>query len=135
MWGGAWWTPLAHGLPALVPELYKAISRLNADYQFGNIFVEFPLTVNAFQLCYVCWSNTNISKNWVDPPSASPWYIRHANFVISMTADDLALNPVRAKLFRGNITMQLHFMSFRHIDMTPVIEIFLRVRKELTYFT
>ena len=37
--------------------------------------------------------------------------------------------------FRGNKNRYLHFMSFFHIDMTQVVEIFPQVRQELTYFT
>ena len=28
------------------------------------------------------------------------------------------INPLRAKLFRGNINIYLHFVSFLHIDTT-----------------
>ena len=35
----------------------------------------------------------------------------------------LCLNPLRAKFFRGNINIYLHFMSLLHIDMTQVLKI------------
>ena len=34
-----------------------------------------------------------------------------------------AFNPLRAKFFKGNINIYLHFVSFRHIDATQVVEI------------
>ena len=36
---------------------------------------------------------------------------------------------------RGNKNIYLHFMSFRRIDMTRVVEILPQIRQELTYFT
>ena len=45
------------------------------------------------------------------------------------------LNPLRAKCFRGNINIYLHFMSLLHIDMTQVLKVLPRVRPELTYST
>ena len=33
------------------------------------------------------------------------------------------INPLRAKFFRENINIYLHFMSFLHINKTQVIEI------------
>ena len=40
----------------------------------------------------------------------------------------LTINPLRAKFFRGNINMYLHFMSLLHIDMTQVLKIPSQVR-------
>ena len=40
-----------------------------------------------------------------------------------------ALNPLRAKFFRGNKNIYLHFMSLLHIDMTQVVEIYSQVRQ------
>ena len=34
-----------------------------------------------------------------------------------------SLNPLRAKLFKGNKNIYLHFMSFLHIDLTRVLKI------------
>ena len=45
------------------------------------------------------------------------------------------VNPLRAKLFRGNINMHLHLMSFLHIDMPQIIETRPRIRAGLSYFT
>ena len=38
------------------------------------------------------------------------------------------INPLRAKFFRVNINMSLHFMSFLHIDMTQVPKILPQIR-------
>ena len=45
------------------------------------------------------------------------------------------LNPLRAKLFRGNIYIYLHFVSFLHIDTMQVVEILPQVRHGPTYST
>ena len=42
-------------------------------------------------------------------------------------------NRLRAKFFRGNTNMYLHFMSFLHIDLTQVLKILPRVREGPTY--
>ena len=47
----------------------------------------------------------------------------------------LHINPLRAKFFRGNINIYLHFVSFLYTDMTQVVEILPQVRKESTYST
>ena len=46
-----------------------------------------------------------------------------------------ALNPLRAKFFRGNINIFLHFMSLLHIDVTHVLKIRSQVRPGPTYST
>ena len=45
------------------------------------------------------------------------------------------LNPLCAKVFKGNKNIYLHFMSFLHMDKTQVVEILLHVRQEITYST
>ena len=44
-------------------------------------------------------------------------------------------DPLRAKLFRGNINIYLYFMSLLHIDMTHVLKILPRARPGPTYST
>ena len=44
-------------------------------------------------------------------------------------------NPLRAKFFRGNINIYLHFVSFLHIDTTWVVEILPKIRQKPTYST
>ena len=39
------------------------------------------------------------------------------------------INPLRAKFFKGNIYIYLHFVSFLHIDATQVIEILPEIRQ------
>ena len=39
------------------------------------------------------------------------------------------VNPLRAKFFRGNIDMYLHFVSFLHIGTTQVVEILPQIRQ------
>ena len=45
------------------------------------------------------------------------------------------LNPLRAKFFRGNINIYLHFMSLFHIDVAQKLKILSQVRPGLTYST
>ena len=45
------------------------------------------------------------------------------------------VNPLRAKFFRGNINIYLHFVSFLHIDTMQVVEILPQTRQEPTYST
>ena len=47
----------------------------------------------------------------------------------------ICVNSLRAKLFRGNINVYLHFMSLLHIDMAQVLKILPQVRPGLTYST
>ena len=46
-----------------------------------------------------------------------------------------SFNPLRAKFFRGNINIYLHFVSFLHIDMTQVVEILPQMGQQPTYST
>ena len=47
----------------------------------------------------------------------------------------LTLYSLCAKYFRKNQNIYVHFMSFLHIDMTQVVEIFPQVRQAPTYST
>ena len=51
------------------------------------------------------------------------------------SADADVINPLRAKFFRGNINIYLHFVLFLHIDTTQVVEILPEIRQEPTYPT
>ena len=44
-------------------------------------------------------------------------------------------NTLRAKFFRGNINIYLHFVTFLHIDTTQVVAILPQIRQEPTYST
>ena len=43
------------------------------------------------------------------------------------------VNPLRAKLFKGNKNIYLHFMSFLHIDLTQVLKILPQLRAGSSY--
>ena len=45
------------------------------------------------------------------------------------------INPLRAKFFRVNINIYLHFVSFLHIGTKQVVEILPQIRQESTYST
>ena len=62
----------------------------------------------------------------------------HIPTFTSSTVTDLQvwlINPLRAKFFRGNINIYLHFVLFLHIDATQVVEILPQIRQEPTYST
>ena len=40
----------------------------------------------------------------------------------------IAVNPLRAKLFRGNINKYLDYVPFLHIDATQLVEILPPIR-------
>ena len=67
----------------------------------------------------------------------SSW-IRH-HYTIPTVAYIVSLrkiiNPIRAKFFRRNKNIYLHFVSFLHIDTTQVVEIHPQIRQEPTYST
>ena len=48
---------------------------------------------------------------------------------------EIWVNSLRAKFFRGNINIYLHFMSFLHTNKTQVVEIPRRVRQGPVYST
>ena len=71
---------------------------------------------------------------WRDVPPSSlsrdsvmtrKWFPRYWLFV----------NPLRAKLFRGDINIYSHFVSFLHIDAMQVVEILPQIRQEPNYST
>ena len=43
------------------------------------------------------------------------------------------INPLRAKFFRENINIYLHFVSFPYIGTVQVIEILSQITQEHTY--
>ena len=45
------------------------------------------------------------------------------------------LNPLLARIFRGNKNIYLHSMSLVHIDMTQAVEILPQVWQEFAYLT
>ena len=61
-------------------------------------------------------------------PGACP--INHIliEFKITPKFEVIWFNPLHAKLFRVNLNMYLHFMSFLHIDMTQVLKILPQIR-------
>ena len=106
------------------------------------------LVVNSFRPGDIYWAGSGSSLFWVmacrlfgtkplpDPMltyiKLDPWECTSEKFE---TKQNKSLNSLHAKLFRGNINMYLHFMSFLHTDMPKIIEILPRIRPGLTYFT
>ena len=42
--------------------------------------------------------------------------------------------PLRAKFFRENINIYLHFVSYLHIDTTQIVEILPQIRQEYLFY-
>ena len=62
------------------------------------------------------------------------WAIKSNRWIhLSITITQCLFNPLRAKFFRGNISIYLHFVSFLHIDTTLVVDILPQIRLP-TYF-
>ena len=71
-----------------------------------------------------------ISSHDIDPVLLTYW-----NILVTASEELKALNPLRAKFFRGNIKIYLHFVSYLHIDTMQIIEILPQIRQEPTYST
>ena len=54
---------------------------------------------------------------------------------VNSAVSNFLINPLRAKFFRENINIYLHFMSLLHIDKTQVLKILPQVRPGPTYST
>ena len=69
-----------------------------------------------------------VTNNWCPTNSG----LRHFcnNHVVFMS-----INSLRAKFFRGNINIYLHFMSLLHIDVTHVLKTLPQLRPGPTYST
>ena len=65
---------------------------------------------------------------WVITPQSFIWLyvLIHAQTLV---------DPLRAKFFRWNINIYLHFVSFIHIDAMQVVEILPHKRQEPAYST
>ena len=50
-----------------------------------------------------------------------------------ITVAQFSINLLRAKIFRGNINIYLHSVSFLHIDATQVFQILPQIRQEPAY--
>ena len=61
-------------------------------------------------------------------------YTNGNNYGINHTLG-AGVNPLRAKLLRGNMYIYLNFVSFLHIDTTQVFEILPQIRQDPTYST
>ena len=53
----------------------------------------------------------------------------HCHSLDMSAIEFVRVNPLRAKFFRGNLNIYLHFMSFLHTNKTQVVEIPPRVRQ------
>ena len=78
----------------------------------------------------------------------SPWPLMNESYIFEKTQNHLIYNslsmpqsqtiilsPLRAKFYRGNINIYIHFVSFLDIDTTQVDDILPQIRQEPTYST
>ena len=116
-------------------------------------YVKLSESVNFSHLCTInLLTPGRCSSNFTDSKIADvllisqipklPCPVSHTHFnskgthqVLTISAMETLLNPLRAKLFRGNINIYLHFMSLLNIDMTQVHNALPQVRPTPTYFT
>ena len=70
-------------------------------------------------------------------PVDNPWLNRIYGVILFGMVEmrKIHINPLRAKFFRENINIYLHFVLYLHIDTTQVVEILPQIRQEPTYFT
>ena len=82
------------------------------------------LGADSVQMSFYQCSNSHKKVPW---PSAEGMPVR--------VRWQLYINPLRAKFWRGNINVYLHFKSLLHIDLTQVLKILPQVRPGPTYST
>ena len=95
--------------------------------------------VIAFMMTSLWWTVIGPRKTWVKSTSTQPQQCpTDGLYILADTvgrqqnpAGHLFINPLRAKFFRVNINIYLHFISFLHIDMTQVLKFFLKWDKDV----
>ena len=100
---------------------------------FSEIFIgiqRFPFKKMHLKMSSAKWRPFCLGLNVLKHSS-----ICRVNGLMCEDYDRISVNPLRAKFFRGNINIYLHFVSFLHIDTTQVFEILPQIRQEPTYST
>ena len=92
------------GIPQVITVLISTMVRQTCDDAAALLWQEIATII-------YCTQHTILGA-WYDP--------------------SICVNPLRAKFFRGNINISLHFVSFLHIDATQVVEILPQIRQEPT---
>ena len=103
---------------------------------FENLIFSTSLFLN--EICWILmWISLKSIIGWDN--GFDTWITRPQWVVVWEMASILSwpqwVNPLRAKFFRGNINIYLHFASFLHINMAQVVEILPQIRQEPTYST
>ena len=156
MWlcGRLWWkvryTPLYLWVQLLVPSSWQSLALLPATVSMRNMTVVFMV-----------WKYTSTEypsrikltfKAWMDVITLSCRFNNHCSNKLfhrdylmmswcwrgdmpSSKRRTSHVNPLHAKLFRGNINIYLHFIAWLHIDMTHILKILLQVRPGPIYST
>ena len=93
----------------------------------SNRNTKFFIHENAFENV-ICEMAATLSRGrWVNPRSTVT--LDQQDYLWIIVLQLIIINPLRAKFFRGNINIYLHFMSFLHIDLAQVLKILPQVRE------
>ena len=104
------------------------------------IFAKFLMSVVMSIVIGIKFSDTiwhhqvTMSHYWMSTDYGGFKIIQQVNTEITAQSFKM-LNPLRAKFFRENINISLHFMSFLHTNKTHVVEIPPRIRQGPAYST
>ena len=97
-------------------------------FEISPLIGQFPCV--AFCTTYVYHIRIDIWTKWQQhhryPYHPAPTFLWFALLFIIARFDFLTqrlINPLRAKCFRGNINIYLHFLSYLHIHTTQVVKI------------
>ena len=114
------------------------------DCILNHLFGHRSKKTSKFRVTGLCEGNSPVTDEFSaqrasNAENVSIWWrhyeLRICTAGIDVIQLDYLLQKLRAKLFRGNKNIYLHFMSFFHIDMIQVVEIHPLVRHELIYST
>ena len=130
------------------PRMHHATSRTCRDAcrnrkpaVMGKKFPAIPGVYATISFTYLVWGPCSGVRVWYETCFVSTTYNVFSDihvwrcYAVCSIIPSLHFNPLRAKFFRGNINIYLHFMSLRHIDMTEVLKILPKLRAGPTYST
>ena len=126
---------VAHVLNTLRPRQMDAISQTTFSNAFSSMkMFEFRLKLHwslfpRVQLTiFQHWFRLWLGADQATSHYLNQWWLDYRRIYASLGLSEL-INPLRAKFFRGNINIYLHFMSSLHIDLTQVLKILPQVRE------
>ena len=101
-------------------------------YIIGLVQERHNSIANALELRLSCINPSILGLNSF---TIVPANVQAHNELVILQIFFLSFNPLRAKFFRENINIYLHFVSYLHIDMTRVAEILPRIGQGLAHST